>query len=276
MSVPTLQERQAALKELMFRVADDLERAGLRCFGVDGTALGAARHGDFIPWDDDADLAVLGEEATRALDVLRADPDLFVWDWLDDPADPTPLPKVLWRFDPADDRARREAQVDLFVLLPEPAGRFAKLLRACGMLAIRVMLLTKLPAPAAMKAARKRYAPVRWTAALLALPFPVAWLKRLHGRLAAPKRTTGELWSPFDYPLSLILTTFRRRDFENPVRLPFGGRDLSIPSNTNGYLRDMYGDWRTPPPPESRERHSWDDDGRPLALFPADETRRRR
>ena len=276
MSVPTIEERQAALKELLFRIVDDLEQAGVPCFGVYGTALGAARHGDIIPWDDDADLTVLSEDLSRAFEVLRADPDLFVWDWFDDPMDPTPLPKVLWRFDPADDRAHREAEVDLFVLFPEPVGRWQKRLRACAMVAVRLMLFSKLPAPAAMRAARRRYAPVRWFAALLALPWPVMWLKRFHDWLAVSKRTTGDLWCPCDFPIPLIMMTFRRRDFEKPVRLPFGDRELAVPGNTDEYLRDLFGDWRTPPPPEDRERHSWDDDGHPLALFPEDEIRRRR
>ena len=276
MIVPTLEERQKALKELAFRVLDNLEHAGVRCTGVFGTALGAARHGDMVPWDDDIDFAVLREDLPRAFDALRADHELFVWDWLSDPHDPTPLPKVMWRISPGEQPARRAANVDIFVLEPQPAGSLLRRFLACFLLMLRLAILWKIPTDAVRRAARKRYAPVRWTARALFAPFKAETLKRLYERTVsiAGQRTSGELWIPSDSPVFAILRTFRRADFERPVRMPFGDRELPVPADVAGYLTTVYGDWRKLPPEEKRRPHAWGEDGVPRVMLPPEEMRK--
>ena len=43
----------------------------LRYFAVAGTGIGAMRHGGFIPWDDDIDIALPREDFERALQLVR-------------------------------------------------------------------------------------------------------------------------------------------------------------------------------------------------------------
>ena len=57
-----LQELHDRLFELLCVIDDIAKKENVRYFLDAGTALGAVREGDFIPWDDDMDLKVLAED----------------------------------------------------------------------------------------------------------------------------------------------------------------------------------------------------------------------
>ena len=46
-----------------------------------------------------------------------------------------------------------------------------------------------------------------------------------------------------------------------------------MPAGFEAYLEAMYGDWRTPPPPDRRGGHSYDEDGRSIVFLPQDALR---
>lgn len=57
-----LRRVQAVLLELLREVCRICDLADIRYTIIAGTLLGAVRHGGFIPWDDDADVALLRDE----------------------------------------------------------------------------------------------------------------------------------------------------------------------------------------------------------------------
>ena len=60
--LPEIHRVQLDLLREFDRVTEEL---GLRYFAMHGTLLGAVRHGGFIPWDDDVDLAMPREDFDR-------------------------------------------------------------------------------------------------------------------------------------------------------------------------------------------------------------------
>lgn len=55
---PTLLKLQLFEKEILQEILKICQNHNLRVFAIYGTLLGAIRHGDFIPWDDDVDVAM--------------------------------------------------------------------------------------------------------------------------------------------------------------------------------------------------------------------------
>lgn len=69
----------AAEMEVLQCVAEICEKNGLQYYAHWGTLLGAVRHGGYIPWDDDIDIALKREEYNRLIEILPEElPEGFV------------------------------------------------------------------------------------------------------------------------------------------------------------------------------------------------------
>ncbi len=79
LDIPRVQDR---LFEIGYEVAEILKRNDVRYMIAFGTLLGAVRHQDMIPWDDDFDLFVYEEDYAKACEVLRKElpNDMFLED----------------------------------------------------------------------------------------------------------------------------------------------------------------------------------------------------
>lgn len=74
-----LNEYKTIVKEMLGVIHKICVENGIRYFVAFGTLLGAIRHNGFIPWDDDIDIWMLGEDYEKFVEVFsRSTSDLYI------------------------------------------------------------------------------------------------------------------------------------------------------------------------------------------------------
>lgn len=233
-SIKMLQDRAWEMYEAIGGV---LEKNGIRYFLSWGSLLGAMRHGDFIPWDDDLDLSIDGEDYERAVELLREHlpKDMIVHDQKSEPEYWLPYSKVRdLRSDlantqyPAYNRLKyRGIHVDLFRCWPERISPFDARLD---------------DAKAYWKAAWGKRKPMAagWHG-LRALGWGTL---RLCGMKKMARMDPLQNNKPFPW------------EWIYPLRwVEMRGRKCPVPKEAEKLLVHLYGDWLTLPPIEERIHH---------------------
>lgn len=266
-SEQALKRLQKAELSMLLAISDVCEAEGISWWMDSGTALGAVRHGGFIPWDDDIDIGMLRSDYDRFLEVApRLLPEGFSLHTARDTKGFAPLfAKVFLngtRFEtqetreaglrqgifvdvfPYDflyeDSSRRKAQISSAVnaqrksyiyhakSINVPHGGF---LGACESLGCRVMhALERLTIknPAVLQDEFDANVPVEGEQGVSNLILSLVW--------------------PQMEPLAVA-------DYLPCESAVFEGHELPVPHNVEKYLTAMYGDWRQPPAPEDRHTH---------------------
>jgi lipopolysaccharide cholinephosphotransferase len=237
------------LRDMLSVVAEIFERRGIEYFLCAGTALGAVRGGDLIPWDFDVDLLVPLSAYPAALRALREClPPRYA---VQDPAVDATYDHLFCRVHLASTH-HKYVHVDLFPL----GGTFAW--KPAQRAQLRV----------SRRLRRVFYARTRLMASSESLDRPRVVMATL--RLAAralPRRSL--LWAfrvvcQLRGPRSSHLTNLAagylereampRRLFEQPARVTVADRSHLCPSPPEEYLERLYGDYATPPPDEEQKR----------------------
>ncbi len=249
------------VRQLQLRILGNLLAVDRLCrehslhyYIYDGTMLGAVRHGGFIPWDDDLDIAMPREDyetfITHANEWL-ADPYEFV-SYETDPTYPLPFGKVQDASTTLIERAHLPylggLYIDVFPIDGVPTNAMRRRLHL-----VRYDVLKKLVYMAYRDPYRHGHGPSSW---LPLLCRKVIGQQRL-------QRATRRLLRKYPFAKSSKVCVFDdgfkgvidKEILGQPTPVVFEEKEVMGVEKPHAYLTHMYGDYMTIPPHDDQRQH---------------------
>ena len=254
----TLARLQEVELEILLEIDRICQKRGIRYNIIAGTMLGAQRHEGFIPWDDDADVALLRPEYERfrAACATELDHERFYFQDIES------TPGYRWGYGKLRRKGTlflREHQehmpyeqgvfVDVFPLDSIPEGRVGRASWNLKCFLLRKALWARVGKVADRSAFMRRvYA--------LVDRIPERDLRGAYRWLVRRAKGISSDWVRIlTFPTPNRQFGYLRRWYETSAPATFCGHEFAGVEDAEGYLTFKYGSWRELPPKEGRKTH---------------------
>ncbi len=256
MSQAVLRQMQLIQIELLAEFDALCRKHGLRYIIASGTLLGAARHGSFIPWDDDIDVEMLRGDYDKfcKIDKQEFRGDTFFqtnktdkhYPWLYGKLRRTGTQAV--RLGQEHLRMHTGVFIDIFPRDGVPNRAVLRSVRGVVATMSRKMLYARV----ACRTSESLIGRLGWNAVRL-IPKQVAFgIAKLLSIVFDEKRC--ERVGCIGYHGKAETNGFLKSWFTDIKTLPFEGEQYFVPADWDGYLRYVYGEsYMTPPPPNRQQ-----------------------
>ena len=254
------------LHELEMMIAKEIKRIceknHIRYFLIAGSALGAVRHGGFIPWDDDMDFGMLREEYEKFIKACEKDLDgrFFLQTWDSDPDYPMSYAKIRILGTHFVEEFSENAKmnngifVDIFPYDNVPDSKISRKIQAMRyFVCVRMLWIKKgMGQNLKNKSIDKR---IKYYVFLtLSMPFSYNKVKEYFRRVQQKynKNRTDKIVIPFDTYEKIVI---KRKWTDQCEYVKFEDDEFPLYKNKNEYLTCIIGDYMKLPPEEKRQGH---------------------
>lgn len=249
-----LRNLQAVLLEMLLEIDRVCKKNGINYNLFMGTMLGAVRHGGFIPWDDDLDVAMLRSEYERFREACRRDLDQSRFFYQDHTTDP----HYRWgyarirrkdtefvRLGQEHMKMRTGIFLDIFPMDSTPDFAPLRALHCFYCFVLRKLLYAEAGRKSGGTAALRA-----WYTLLNVAPH--MWVFRRLEKLSRTRKKT-DLVRILAFPLPRGRTFgYLWKWFEDLEDIKFEGYMFPSIKDYDGFLKFNYGDYMQLPPPEER------------------------
>lgn len=246
-----LREHQLALLQMLHEIDRVCRKHNITYTLFAGTALGAVRHGGFIPWDDDLDIIMLRPEYERFLALAPDELDSTAYYLQREFSEHWPMfftklrrngTACIERYIPRDPLTHQGIYIDIFPcdnLSDAPVKRGRQFLASKAVIARALYqrgYLTDNPGKKlAMQLSR-------------GLPEETLWAYAVDREEAESRMVHSFFGASSRYEKSI----YPRKWFKETVLLPFEDGQFPVSAHYDELLTTLYGDYMTPTPVEKR------------------------
>lgn len=257
----TLKEIQTRQLELAIEIDKMCQRNNITYYLISGSCLGAVRHGGFIPWDDDIDIALMRKDYDRFIDLFdkEFDPSKYILTNDEREAQFTPsLSRIIFKGTELDEpqfshlNFNKGMFLDVFPLDNVPNDMEKRMQQERELRHINKLIHYKIWAKSTGRFSWiKNLTKTIRTIALL--PISLKSLKQQrYGIITRYKNTNTECVSSMASKYGYSKHIMPRNVYGNPSRMDFDGYKLPFPEQAHEHLRRLFGENYMVIPPEAK------------------------